>query len=63
MVRHSAMLADALLGEGGVGAIQRASGRQEFTSKPDQLFPGWPIAVLIERDSSTQFIALTLPKA
>jgi carboxyl-terminal processing protease len=46
-LRHAAMIADELLPHGKIGAAITASGRKEFTSSPDQLFGGWPMAVLV----------------
>ena len=53
-VRHAAMIADQLLEEGTIGATVVRGRREEFKSNADNLFPGWPIAVLIDQGTRGQ---------
>ena len=53
-MRYVVMIADALLGEGVIGHVLGVRGRQQFDSTADQLFPGWPMAVLVDRNTAGQ---------
>jgi C-terminal peptidase prc len=46
-LRHAVMIADELLGEATIGTALTGGTQQEFDSSPDQLFAGWPVAVLV----------------
>lgn len=46
-LRHAAMIADGLLGQGKIGASATTAGREDFESSVDQLFAGWPLVVLV----------------
>ena len=45
--RHTAMLADVLMGEGVIGKELSAQGEQVYESRAVSEFSGWPMAVLI----------------
>ena len=51
-LRHTVMLADALIDRGVIGQVRDSAGTEHYESKRDCLFRNWPIAVLI--DGSTQ---------
>lgn len=53
-LRYAVMVADLLLGEGPIGQVLDARGRQQFDSSADQLFAGWPMAVLVDGSTSSQ---------
>ena len=53
-LRHAAMVADLLLGEGTIGATVVHGRREVFTSDAENLFPSWPKAVLIDRTTQGQ---------
>ncbi len=55
------LLADSLLDEGTIGRMRTAHGVETFRAEPDSLFPGWPLAVLVDND--TPPIALWLAAA
>lgn len=53
-LRHAAMISDLLLEEGVIGAAVVRGHRQKFTSNADHLFPGWPMAVLVDANTIGQ---------
>jgi carboxyl-terminal processing protease len=48
-VHHASIVADALLATGKIGRVQRIDGTGEYESRPDHLFSGWSMAVLVDR--------------
>jgi len=56
------LLADSLLDGGTIGRMRTAHGVETFRAEPDSLFPGWPLAVLVDNDSPTtvQWLAAAL---
>jgi carboxyl-terminal processing protease len=46
------LLADSLLDGGTIGAMRTSHGIETFQAEPDALFPGWPLAVLVDKNSS-----------
>ena len=61
-LRHAAMIADELLGAGPIGSAVVNGKTEEFVSSPDQLFAGWPIAVLVgsQTQGQAEWIAAAL---
>ncbi len=53
-MRYVVMIADSLLGKGVIGHVLGVHGRQQFDSTGDQLFPEWPMAVLVDRQTAGQ---------
>jgi C-terminal peptidase prc len=53
-MRYVVMIANALLGKAVIGHVLGVRGRQQFDSTADQLFLGWPMVVLIDRQTVGQ---------
>ncbi len=53
-MRYVTMVANALLGKGVIGHVLGVHGRQQFDSTADQLFPAWPMIVLVDRTTTGQ---------
>lgn len=52
---HSAvLLADEFLDSGTIGRVRLASREVTYRAEPGELFPGWPIAVLVDQTTSDQ---------
>jgi carboxyl-terminal processing protease len=51
-VHPAVLLADCLLDCGPIGRIRTAQGETTYKAAPDALFPGWPIAVLVDQSTS-----------
>ena len=50
---HSAvLLADSLLERGAIGRVRTARGETTYQADADALFRGWPIAVLVDQNTS-----------
>ncbi len=47
-LRYAMMVANLLLGAGPIGEVLDARGRHAFDSNADQLFPSWPMAVVVD---------------
>ena len=56
------LLADELLDSGTIGRVRLASREVTYRAEPGSLFPGWPIAVLVDRATSdhAEWIAAAL---
>ncbi len=53
-LRHAVMVADLLLGAGPLGHVLDADRQRAFASAAEQLFAGWPMAVLIDPSTAGQ---------
>ncbi len=56
------LLADSLLDGGTIGGMRTSRGVETFRAEPDALFRGWPLAVLLDNNSSptVQWLAAAL---
>jgi carboxyl-terminal processing protease len=61
-VHPAVLLADELLDNGTIGRVQLASREVSYRAEPGSVFPGWPIAVLVNRGTSdhAEWIAAAL---
>ena len=57
------LLADSLLDGGTIGRMRTARGVETFRAEPDSLFPGWPLALLVDNDTppTAQWLAAAAP--
>ena len=53
-LRHAAMVADLLLENVPIGSAVIRGRREDFTSNAESLFPGWPMAVIINGGTTGQ---------
>ena len=51
-VHPAVLLADSLLERGAIGRVRTARGETTYQADADALFRGWPIAVLVDQDTS-----------
>jgi carboxyl-terminal processing protease len=51
-VHPAVLLADCLLDHGPIGRVRTAHGETTYQADPDALFRGWPLAVLVDPDTS-----------
>lgn len=61
-IHPTVLLADELLDNGPIGRVRHASRETSYHAEPGSLFPGWPIAVLVDRATSdyAEWIAAAL---
>jgi carboxyl-terminal processing protease len=61
-LRHVVMMADLLLEAAPIGSAVIRGRREEFTSNEESLFPGWPMAVLVNgnTDGQAEWLAASL---
>jgi len=51
-VHPAVLLADSLLERGSIGRVRTAHGEITYQAEPDDLFRGWPIAALVDTNTS-----------
>jgi carboxyl-terminal processing protease len=52
--QHAALVADALLEGGTIGQVRTSKGVRKYEADADCLFRGWPIAVLVSGETSSE---------